>query len=485
MSEEYDPLVNVPAEAMVLGGLLLDNKAIPDVADGLKADDFAEPLHQRIFSAMLRFHAKGMGANAVSLRPIFAMDIDADGGAYLDALVDSPVVAIGIRDHASQVAELAVRRKARDALRRGINGIEDLEISVGDVIGGVEEQAWAAQREDIDHPVLGMGDMVGLVQERQARLDRGEQAIGATNALITDLDAAIGPLELATYTILAGRPGMGKTTVAGSASIGYSLRGAHGLYLNTEMSDEHSAMRLASDLSFAMGRGIEHKVIKAGKLNPGERQWLDRVRERAALLPLRYQKIGGCNVRRVYSIVAREKARLAALGQKLWFVVVDYIGMLEADDALGRPIDDDRKRMNQVSKMMMRIRDELGVAVIALAQLSRKVDERADKRPMNADLKETGNLEQDADAILFAYREEYYLELEEPKPGETDPKGKSKHEQWETDMNIARGKLDLIVGKNRHDQRRTRTVKFIGRHYAVRSGNFYDNDVCAELDLDL
>lgn len=478
---DIDRLINVEAEAVVLGGMMIDNRLIAEFADRLTSEDFAEPLHQRIFSAMLRLNAKGATSTAISMRPIFKLDPDADGGRYLDALVDSPAAVIGVPDLVEQVSELAIRRKARDALREGADRIEDLEIAIGDVVGGVEQKVWEAERSEQSSEMRGLDDLVGIVQDRQARINAGEQTVGATNALIPDLDTALGPLEKKTYTLLAGRPGMGKTTLAGSAALGYAIRGFHGLILGTEMSDEQNAMRMVADLSLAMGKGIEHDKIRRGNLDPGDLHWLEKVKERAKLLPLRYQYVGGCNWRRLYSIVAREKARLAALGKDLWFVVVDYIGMLEADGADGRQLDDDRKRMNAVSKGMMRIRDELGVAVIALAQLSREVDKRADKRPHNADLKETGNLEQDADAIVFAYREEYYLEMEKPKQGEKGPKGNDLHEEWEVDMNICRDKLDIIVGKNRHDQRRTRSVKFRGAHYAVRGGKVNDYEGIEEL----
>jgi replicative DNA helicase len=470
---DNDPLVNVPAEAVVLGGMLLENRLILDFADRLRPDDFAEPLHQRIFSAMLRFSAKGAPATAVTLRPVFVMDRDADGGNYLDALIDSPAAVVGVPEHTEQVVELSVRRKAREAMLSGADRIQDLEIAVGDVVGGVEEQVWKAQRDEQDHPLLDMGELVGLVRARQARINAGEETVGATNTLIPDMETLLGPLERGTYTLIAGRPGMGKTTVAASASIGWALAGFAGLRLGTEMSEEQDAMRTVSDLSYAMGQGIDHDRIRRGKLDDADLRWLERVEARAALLPLRYQKIGACNWRRVYSIVAREKARLKALGKDLWFVVVDYLGMLEAEDANGRTIDDPRKRMNEVSAGMMRIRDELNVAVVALAQLSREVEKRVDKRPQVSDLRDTGNLEQDADAVLLAYREEYYLELDKPKAGDQDSKsGKTKLEEWEVEMNLVRGKMDLIVGKNRHGQRFTKTIKFVARHYAARGSGF-------------
>lgn len=481
MSEEHDPLINVPAEAVVLGGMLLKNSLITEFSDRLSEDDFAEPLHRRIYSAMMRFDAKGMAATAASLRPVFALDRDADGGKYLDALIDSPAAVIAVPDLAAQVAELSVRRKAREALRDGLEQIQDLEIAVGDVVGGVEERVWAADHHDEDAQFLDLGQLVGVVKRRQQEIDEGKQTAGATNHLITELDALLGGLDKGTYTLLAGRPGMGKTSLASSAAIGWAINGFNGLYLGTEMSDEQHAMRVVSDLSHALGRGVEHDIIRGGKLDEGQRHWLDTVAQRAALLPLRYKKIGACPWRRIYSIVAREKARLAALGKELWFVVVDYLGMLQAEGPDGKLIQDPRLKMNAVSEGMMRIRDELGVAVVALAQLSRGVEQRADKRPQISDLKETGNLEQDADAILFAYREEYYLELAKPRAAEKGQKLDALIEEWEAEYMASRDKMDVIVGKNRHGQRFTKTVRFRGKFYAVRSGSHQEYEEVDEL----
>jgi replicative DNA helicase len=475
MSAENDPLVNVAAEAVTLGAMMLENSLLVDLADRLRAEDFDEPVHQRIYSAMLRMTAKGKRADAVSLRPVFALDKDCDNGTYLDVLVDSPAAVVGGADLAAQVMDLAIRRRARDAMRDGISQIEDIDVAVGDVIGTVEERVWAAERVDDDDEPADVADLLDTVLGRQESIDRGEQKLGAENKLISDLDFVLGPLEQGTYTIIAGRPGMGKTALASSAALGYALNQNHGLYLGTEMSKVQHGMRVISDLSHAFGHRIMHANIKKGVLDNDERHWLNHVRERAKLLPLRFKHIGACNWRRVYSIVAREKARLAAIGKTLWFVVIDYLGMLQAEGADGRLIDDDRKRMNAVSAGMMRIRDELGVAVIGLAQLSRKVDERPNKRPHNADLKETGNLEQDADAILFAYREEYYLEQEKPKPGDKPgrPNG-DPIEEWETELRAVRGKLEIIAGKNRHDARRSKDAKFFGDYYAVRGSGYSD-----------
>lgn len=467
-----DLLTNIDAEAALLGGMLLDNGIITDWADRLRVDDFAEPLHGRIYGALLRFSAKGAKANAISLRPVFAMDEAAMGGDYLARLVESPAVMAGAADFAAQIIDLSDRRVARAAVQAaGEELVANLDMPIMEITGRVEAAGWAASTRATTKPVRSLADMIGLVEDRVLRVEEGE-TIGMTNFLVPDLDRVLGPLETG-YHILAGRPGMGKTTLALSAAHGYSLNQNPGIYLSGEMTEEQLAMRAATDLAFAMGFKIKHDDLRRGKITAGELGALRKVKARAELIPLDFVDLRGANIRRVWSEVARRKAFLAAQGKKLAFVVLDSIGLFEADID-GRPIDDDRKRVNFISKFINTMAHALDVAVLALNQLSRGVEGRQNKRPLLSDLKESGNLEQDADTVTFIYREEYYLEQTEPKKGDKDPKGNDLHEAWEVEMNIHRGKADIIGAKNRHGRNITRTVNFFGEYYSVREASVLD-----------
>lgn len=468
-----DRLANPVAEGALLGALMLENRLIVELSDMLRTDDFSDALHGRIFSAMMRLAAKGKRTDALTLRPIFQGDVDCDHGAYLDTLVENPAAVAGAKAIARQVADLSSRRQARKALHQAMEALSnDFDKPVGEIVGTVEEAVWAAEGRTAVLEELDAGDMVGLAIDRDERINEDPGAVGTSNALISDLDKAMGPLEGVQYTIMAGRPGMGKTSAAMSAALGYAISGAPVLYIIGESSNEQIALRATSDLSFALSKrhAIPHERLKRGGLNPGERQVLDRVREKAKLLPIRFVNTGRVDIKRVYSLVARHAAMWEARGgQKLALVVVDHIGLFDATDADGRPIHGFEK-MNQVSRTLDRMKKDFDVHVLALSQLSRKVEERTDKRPMLSDLRESGNLEQDADTVVLLYREEYYLADQEPRVGEMKG-GKDLHAEWQLEMRAVEGKLDMHFAKTRHGATSKRTVNFFPRFYAVRGGD--------------
>lgn len=468
-----DRLANPVAEAALLGALMLENKLIVELADVVRTDDFSEAVHGRIFSAMMRLAAKGKRTDALTLRPIFQNDKDCDHGAYLDSLVENPAAVAGAKAIARQVADLAARRQARKALHGAMEALStEFDKSVGEIVGTVEQTVWAAEGRTAVIEELDAGDMVGLAIDRDERINADPGAVGYSNALISDLDKAMGPLEPVQYTIMAGRPGMGKTSAAMSTALGYAISGAPVLYVTGESSNEQLGMRATSDLSFAMFKrqAIAHELLKRGGLKRDERVTLERVRERAKLLPIRFVNTGRVDIRRVYSLAARHRAMWEARGgQKLALVVVDHIGLFDASDADGRPINGFEK-MNTVSRTLDRMKQDLDVHVLALSQLNRKVEERTDKRPMLSDLRDSGSLEQDADTVILLYRDEVYLRDVEPKIGEM--KGiKDLHAEWELEMRAAEGKLDLNFAKTRHGATSKRTVNFFARYYAVRGGD--------------
>lgn len=469
----HDSLVNPTAEAALLGAMMLDVKLVTELADKVTPEDFGDALHGRIYSAMLRFSAKGMRADAMTLRPIFANDSDAQYGSYLDQLVEAPAVVAAAAAIAEQVADLAARRKARAAMRDAMTALhEDLDRPVDEICGQVEAAGWAAAHRTKVDVAFNLGDLAGLVEDRDDRINADPGAAGMINALVEDFDRGLGQLEPGTYNIVAGRPGMGKSALASSLGLGYAISGHAGTYLQHEMTPEQMGLRSTSDLGHAMGYKLPHGALRKGGLRHHERLDLRAVRERAALLPMRLVCPGPVDIRRIWSLAAQHKAMFKAMGHKMEFLIVDQLVLVGALDEEGRYIADDRKRMNVVSAGMKRLAHEMELAVIALAHLSRGVEARQSKRPILSDLKESGNLEQDADTVTLLYREEYYLKQAEPKRGEKDVKGRDLHEDWEAEMHIARGKMDLIFAKNRHGQSSTRTAKFLGEFSAVRSGDF-------------
>ena len=480
MSGGGDRLVNTVAEAALLGGLMLDNDLVIGVSDRVKPDDFADALHGRIYTAILRFRSKGMRADAVTLRPLFATDSDARYGDYLNDLVEAPAVRGAVDAQADQIADLAGRRAVRQTLEDARRSIQDdLDVPIDAITGQVETAGWAAaSRRPVD-VMYGPEDLVRLVRERGERIRNNEGVLSLKNALVEEFDDLLS-LERGTYNILAARPGMGKTSLVSSIAHGYAINGHVGLGFNHEMSAEQMAIRATADLAHAMGHKIEHEKLKRGELAHGGWQILDDVQSKAGCLPLRWLTPGAVDVKRVYSLAAQHKALLQAEGRDLEFVIVDYLGLLGAHSADGRPLTKGYDRVSAVSRMLKNLAADLNVALIALAQLSRGVEQRQNKRPILSDLKESGDLEQDADSVTFIYREEYYLEQERPKVGDLTPDKKPAFEEWENDMFAARNKMDLIVAKNRHGRVGTRTAQFFPEYSACRSGGFNPFDQDAE-----
>lgn len=463
-----DPrLINPVAEQALLGAMLIDNALITTLSDRLASDAFGEPVHQRIHAALMKFAAVGKLADAVTLRPVFMADQDCRYGDYLAELVDNPAAVAGARAIAEQVADLAARRAVRLSMHQAMESLStDFDRPVGEIAGAIEQTVWRVEDRGAETPEFSAGDMIGMAAERDERINADAGQAGVMNALVSDFDKGLGALEPQQFTVLAGRPGMGKSTLAQSLALGYAINGAAVLCCFAEGSAEQFGLRVTSDLSFAMGRGIEHARLKKGGLSVDERRWIEKVRERAELLPIRFVPTGRCDIRRVWSLAARHKAMWAARGHKLALVVVDHTRLYRAYDEQGRRLSG-HDGMRQISELLDRMKTELDVHVMALSQVSRDVEQRPDKRPKPSDLRESGSLEEDADNVVLLYRPEVYLKDEEPKPGEMKG-GRDTHEQWEIDMRAVEGKLELNFAKTRHGVASRRTINFLGKFYAVR-----------------
>lgn len=472
-----DRLVNATAEAALLGGLMLDNEKIVEVSDRVKPDDFADALNGRIYNALLRFAAKGMRADAVTLRPLFVNDSEARFGAYLEDLVASPAVKSAVDALADQVSDFAKRRDVREKLRGALGSIEDdLDVPIDVITGIVESAGWDAVAESAADIVYDAGDLIALVQERHKRIEDDPQAAGLRNALVQEFDDGLGGIERGTYNIIAGRPGMGKSALGSSLAVGFAIAGHPGIYINHEMNAEQMGIRLSADISHAMGMPIENEYLKKGTIDQQQVAELEKARQRAKLLPLRYRTPGRVDIKRIRRYVAQQKALFAAQGKSLDWVIVDLLNLVGATGVDGRQLTKGFDRVSAVSIGLKLIAQDLNVAMIALAHLSRGVEQRSDKRPHMSDLKESGDLEQDADSVTLIYREEYYLEQDKPKKGTKLANQTDAFDEWEKDYFAAQGKMDLIFAKNRHGKSSTKTAKFLAKYSAVRSGGFNEMD---------
>lgn len=454
---------NLEAEQYVLGALLYDNGAF-DRCENLKADHFFEPFHARLFAIIEAAIRKGQLADPILVADQLARDpaFEEMGGLrYLADLVDRAPPSAHARDYARAVIETAKRRE----LIRIAGDLEaqatdpEIDASAADLIEEAEGALYklAENGRGQSAGVVSFADAVtGAVKMAAAAFERDGGLSGLSTGLI-DLDRKLGGLHPSDLVILAARPSAGKTALAANIAFhaarnyAYETRpdgtkrttaGGQVLFFSLEMSAEQLAMRILAETS-----GVSGDRIRKGEIEAHE---FGRVRDAAIEIqqaPLHIDATGGLALAKL-SARARRQKRMTGLD----LIVVDYLQLVTT----GRR---DGNRVQEVSEITMGLKalaKDLDVPVIALSQLSRQVEQREDKRPQLSDLRESGSIEQDADMVLFLYREEYYRERAEPAQN-TD-----EHIKWCEQMDACRGKADVIIGKQRHGPIGTVTLAFNG-----------------------
>ena len=452
---------NLEAEAALLGALMIDNRIAEDVQLRLRADHFHDPLHGRVYDAILRLVDKNMIANPVTLRPMFDADeaMRAMGGpAYLVQLTASGSGLIGARDFATQIYELALLRAligvGREMVEKAVDTSESVDPKTQ--IEGAEVALYRVAEEGGEQ-----GSVKTFAQATRAAVEQAERALnsgGHLSGITTGLDSLngrIGGLHRSDLIILAGRPGMGKTALATNIAFNAARRrvrdledgidpaksvGAGVAFFSLEMSADQLATRILSEQS-----GISSENLRMGKISQQDFRNLARAAAELETLPLYIDDTPGLTI-----AALRTRARRLKRRHGIDLIVVDYLQLLQGS---AKASGDGRvQEISEISRGLKTLAKELHVPVIALSQLSRAVEQREDKRPQLSDLRESGSIEQDADIVMFVYREEYYTASREPKrpmDGD-DAKTFEQHDQWARDMERVFGLSELIIAKQRH-----------------------------------
>lgn len=447
-----NPLGNVELEAELLGSLMNYNDDIDSVADLLSADDFYIPDHGLIYSAIVRQTSLGKTANPVTLKGFFENGdalTEVGGSGYLMRLTAS-ASGLATYESAKEVIDLAKRRRMQTGLRVASDACADLESPLGEIVSHADA-ALAGQASDTIHQPTGAQCFDELIRSFD------EPRHGVTSVNIECLNELLGPMLPKQLIIAAGRPGMGKTTAAHSYALGAAQRGHGVLFVSLEMSSTELAGKMAADLCYEQFK-IPFAAIRDRKPNNWQRERIIEAREYIDTLPFTLADTGNLTVGRLNMLIRRHARRFAAKGQKLELVVVDYLQLL-SPDTKGRS---NYEAVSEVSRSLKAMAKDHGVAIMALAQLSRDVEKRPDKRPQLSDLRDSGQIEQDADAVMFLLRPEYYLANNEPDilaPERT---------QWEADMEFAQGKIEFIVAKRRNGVTGSAVGQFHGAYQAVR-----------------
>src|SRR3954468_3927986 len=444
---------NVEAEAALLGALMIDNRLVEDIQLKLKPLHFFEPLHGRIYEAILRLTDSNRIANPVTLKPLFDADEgmkEVGGPSYLAQLTGSGAAVIGARDFASQIYDLALLRALVGVGRELVEGALDTSED-GAPLAQIEraetELYKVAEEGGAEGKAKSFGEAAkASIRNAEAALNRGGGLTGITTGF-TGLNSRIGGLQRSDLIIVAGRPGMGKTALATNMAFATAERflqdqadgieparaaGAPIAIFSLEMSSEQLVTRVLSEQA-----QVTAEQIRTGSLSRNDFASFARTADRLNSLPFYIDDTPGLTI-----AALRTRARRLKRQKGIGLVVVDYLQLLQGT---GRSGNDNRvQEISEISRGLKQLAKELDVPVIGLSQLSRAVEQREDKRPQLSDLRESGSIEQDADIVLFIYREDYYLAAKQPGDDHPD------FAAWQEEMARAYGGAEVIVAKQRH-----------------------------------
>jgi len=441
----------------LLGAILINNDAFERVSSFLQPDHFQEPLHQRIYEAIGRVIRKGQLASPVTLRPYFALDAamkEVGGADYLAEIVRFAPTVINAIDFGRMIFDLAQRRELIRVGEEIVNVAYDppIDLSPAEQIEEAEKQLYSiAEKSRFGGGFRTFKAAMSGAIEAAERAYQSPSHITGVPTGFRDLDNLLGGFQKSDLIILAARPGMGKTSLATNIAFHAAREwmrtegqsGARVAFFSLEMSGEQLATRIVAEQAEVSG-----SKIRRGKIEERDMQALIRVSTELERLPMFIDDTGGLSIAQV-AARCRRLARSGGLGM----IVVDYLQLLTGSG--GKKNENRVQEITEITKGLKTLAKELSVPLIALSQLSRGVDNRDDKRPVLADLRESGSIEQDADVVMFIFREAYYLETKEPSMA--DP---IEYQKWREKLEKIHGISDVLVEKHRHGPTAKITLQF-------------------------
>ena len=446
---------NIEAEQALIGSILVNNDIIDEISNIVNHKNFYDPLHSKIYNLIENLHNKGMIANPITLKNSFENDAalsEIGGTEYLVKLTRFSSSVKQSIDYAKIVHEKFVKRElvqisetlSDEAVdetidKTGENIIQDTEKSLFDL----------AERGTFHQSFLKFNQALDQTIEMATNAMKSDHGIVGVPTGLNDLDERLGGLHRSDLVIIAGRPSMGKTALA--TNIGYYAakkilddnKKSSIAFFSLEMSSEQLSTRILSEQS-----KIKSNDIRRGKVTEEEFNRLIETSRNIHDLPLYIDETPAITISTL-SNRARRIKRLFGLD----LIIVDYIQLMTTSS---KRYDGRVQEISEITQGLKALAKELSVPVLALSQLSRAVEQRDDKKPQLSDLRESGSIEQDADVVMFVFREEYYLERKEPKLGSIE------HGEWQAKMNEIIGSADIIIGKQRHGPTGNIQVEFEG-----------------------
>ena len=442
LSNLNDDPQNLEAEQTVLGSILLNNEIFDEISD-IKEDYFYNPINKKIFKIINDLLSKGLLANPITLKNYFTNEnelTEIGGAEYLVKLTKFSTSKIQIKYYADLLHDLKIRRNlieiSRETLNESLN--KNSEINAEQIIESAEKKLFdIAERGRFNKSYVEFKDALLETIAMASSAYKNEEGIVGVPTGLKDLDDRLGGLHKQDLLIIAGRPSMGKTALATNIAFNAAKKlldkekKSSIVFFSLEMSSEQLSTRILSEQS-----RIKSNDIRRGKINQDEFEKFIETSKNLENLPLFIDDTPAITITTL-SNRARRIKRMHGLD----LVVVDYIQLMKS----GNYKNEGRvQEIGEITQGLKALAKELDVPVLALSQLSRAVEQRDDKKPQLADLRESGSIEQDADVVMFVYREEYYLEKLEPKVGTAE------HVEWQEKMSLVHNLAELIIGKQRH-----------------------------------
>ncbi|HKT20219.1 MAG TPA: replicative DNA helicase [Stellaceae bacterium] len=466
------PPANLEAEQALLGAILVNNAAYHRVSEFLKSEHFAEGVHGRIFAAIAKLMERGQLANPVTLKNLFDQDgaLQEIGGAqYLARLAASVITIINAEDYGRTIYDLYLRRQliaiGEDVVNEAYR--HDLDRQAPQQIETAEKRLFdLAETGQYEGGFLPFASALGqAIAQAEAAFKRSGRTTGVATGF-TDLDKLLGGLHPSDLVVLAGRPSMGKTALA--TNIGFHaarhyrpVRTADGRtvaedgavvgFFSLEMSAEQLATRILAEES-----GVPSNNIRKGEVGSEDFQRFVEASQRLAEVPFFVDDTPALTIAGL-----RTRARRLLRQQGLGLVIVDYLQLIRGEE---NSAENRVQEISEITRGLKALAKELNVPVLALSQLSRAVEQREDKRPMLSDLRESGSIEQDADVVMFVFREEYYLSRGEPmrRPEESDERFNMRYDDWKQRLEQVHATAEVLVSKQRHGPIGKVTLRFDG-----------------------
>ena len=458
------PPHNIEAEQALLGAILVNNEAFYRVSDFLEPKHFFEPVHRRIYELAGGLVRANKLATPVTLKTFLPADFDIAGlslNQYLARLAAEATTIINAQDYGRTIYDLSIRRDliligedmvnlAYDAPVEStpMHHIEDAERKLYEI----------AETGRYDSGFQRFAQALTTAVDMAARAYQRDGSLSGLATGLTDLDGRMGGLQQSDLIILAGRPGMGKTALA--TNIAYNVAKAYvpetradgqtvaangGIvgFFSLEMSAEQLATRIIAEQT-----GIPSNKIRRGGIDEGDFEKIKDVSIELQSLPFFVDETGGLSIGQLAARARRLKRQ-----RGLDLLVIDYVQLLTGSSR--RSSENRVQEITEITTRLKALAKELNIPILALSQLSRQVESRDDKRPQLSDLRESGSIEQDADVVMFVFREEYYHQMRKPTEA-----NREKFNEWLAEGERVEGKAEVIIGKQRHGPTGTVELQF-------------------------